>query len=103
MLVIASLTVSISKLRHYTNFSDRPPLSQYPGSAPVCHTHLFNMAIEATKQKATRRQDISRAMEPSLNSIPKTVSIYSRKPMIFVSFCLGRKLILFTFAFFVIA
>ena len=34
MLEIASLTVSISKLRHYTNFSDRPPLSQYPGSAP---------------------------------------------------------------------
>ena len=35
MLEIASLTVSISKLRHYTNFSDRPPLSQYPGSALV--------------------------------------------------------------------
>lgn len=35
MLEIASLTVSISKLRHYTNFSDRPPLSQYPGSAPA--------------------------------------------------------------------
>ena len=34
MLEIASLTVSISKLRHYTNFSDRPTLSQYPGSAP---------------------------------------------------------------------
>ena len=33
MLEIASLTVSISKMRHYTNFSDRPPLSQYPGSA----------------------------------------------------------------------
>ena len=35
MLEFASLTVSMSKLRHYTNFSDRPPLSQYPGSAPV--------------------------------------------------------------------
>ena len=35
MLEIASLTVSISKLRHYTSFSDRPPLSQYPGSAPA--------------------------------------------------------------------
>ena len=34
MLEIASLMVSISKLHHYTNFSDRPPLSQYPGSAP---------------------------------------------------------------------
>ena len=33
MLEITSLTVSISKLRHYTNFSDQPPLSQYPGSA----------------------------------------------------------------------
>ena len=35
MLEIASLTVSISKLHHYTNFSDWPPLSQYPGSALV--------------------------------------------------------------------
>jgi len=37
MLKIASLTVSISKLRHYTNFSDRPTLSQYPGSTPTNH------------------------------------------------------------------
>ena len=35
LLEIESLMVSISKLHHYTNFSDQPPLSQYPGSAPA--------------------------------------------------------------------
>lgn len=50
MLEIASLTVSISKLRHYTNFSDRPPLSQYPGSAPVLGGHV----------KARRTSPVSR-------------------------------------------
>ena len=48
MQEIASLTVSISKLRHYTNFSDWPPLSQYPESAPAFHIHP-NVSREFSK------------------------------------------------------
>ena len=49
MLEIASLTLSISKLRHYTNFSDRPPLSQYPGSAPGGVSPCWRIDLEVRK------------------------------------------------------